>query len=173
MTKGKQEGNAQSGRQDMLRLAFIAAAYFFAHQMAFLFPDTVKVLMAVWPAGGIGLAALLLSPRRLWPKILMVLFVTGNVANFISGRPFMASAGFMMANILESMACAWLISWWCGDDVRFARVHEVLVLIAPAKGPHIKWALWQNLWVKRDKTPLDFDRRVARAKAQKPPLCSF
>jgi hypothetical protein len=36
-----------------------------------------------------------------------------------------------------------------------------------------KWALWQNLWVKRGKTPLDFDRRVARAEAQKPPLCSF
>jgi hypothetical protein len=36
-----------------------------------------------------------------------------------------------------------------------------------------KTALWQNLWVKRGKTPLDFDRRVARAEAQKPPLCSF
>jgi hypothetical protein len=37
---------------DGLRLAGIGLAYFFAHQIAFLFPNSGRVLAAVWPAGG-------------------------------------------------------------------------------------------------------------------------
>jgi PAS domain S-box-containing protein len=115
--------------QDAFRLAFVGLAYFFAHQVAFLFPDAERVLMAIWPAGGIGLAALLLNPRRLWPAISVVLFAGGNAANLLAGRPAVASAGFMIANVLESAACAWLITRWCGGNVRFDRVKDVLVLI--------------------------------------------
>jgi PAS domain S-box-containing protein len=118
--------------RDFLMLAPIALAYFAAHFIALLFPDAEKVLAAVWPPGGIGLAALLLAPRRLWPAILTTLFIAGNSANLISGRPLILSAGFMTANVLESAACAWLISRWCGDDVKFVRVKEVLALIAAA-----------------------------------------
>jgi hypothetical protein len=46
-------------------VASFALAYFLAHQFAFFFPDSEKAIMAVWPAGGIGLAAFLLSPYRL------------------------------------------------------------------------------------------------------------
>jgi hypothetical protein len=49
---------------DAFRLGVIALACFGAHQISFLFPDTAKTLMAIWPAGGIGLAALLLCPRQ-------------------------------------------------------------------------------------------------------------
>jgi integral membrane sensor domain MASE1 len=88
--------------------------------------------MAVWPAGGVGLAALLLSPRRLWPTILAALFLTGNAANLMTGRPLFNSVGFMTANVIESLACAWLMVKWGGSDISFGRVREVTALIFAA-----------------------------------------
>ena len=128
----KQSSNKLAPPQIALRLALIASAYFAAHLIALLFPDAEKVLAAVWPAGGIGLAALLLNPRHLWPAILATLFVAGNTANILSGRPLFISAGFMTANVLESLACACFMVRYCGACVRFTSVKNVLVLIAAA-----------------------------------------
>jgi len=122
----------RSRRNDAARLALIALAYFLAHKISFFFPDSAQVLMAIWPAGGVGLAALLLSPRRLWPAILVALFVAGNAANFILGRPFVSSLGFMTANVLESLSCAWCVTRWCGQDIRFTRIKEISALIFAA-----------------------------------------
>jgi PAS domain S-box-containing protein len=150
--------------QNVLRVALVALAYFVAHQIAFLFPDAEQVLMAVWPAGGIGLASLLLSPRRLWPWILVGIFLAGNSANLLAGRPLVNSVGFMTANVLESLACAWLITAWSGESVRFSRVREVVALICAATvvnactsligagtaalaGVSPFWIFWRTWWI--------------------------
>jgi integral membrane sensor domain MASE1 len=65
----------------------VALAYFLAHVLAFFFPDSEGGIMAVWPAGGIGLAALLLSPRRRWPALVLALSVSGLAADGAT-RPF-------------------------------------------------------------------------------------
>lgn len=121
-----------SRRDDALKLALIALAYFLAHKISFFFPDSAKVLMAIWPAGGVGLAALLLSPRRLWPAILVTLFAVGYSADLLAGRSAVGSLGFMTANVLESLSCAWCMTRWCGPDVRFARIREISALIFAA-----------------------------------------
>jgi hypothetical protein len=121
-----------SRRQDALKLGLIAVAYVLAHQISFWFPDTAKVLMAIWPAGGIGLAAPLLFPRRLWPAILITLFASGYSADLLAGRPALSSLGFMIANILESLACAWCLTRWGGDNLRFARTREISALFFAA-----------------------------------------
>jgi signal transduction histidine kinase/integral membrane sensor domain MASE1 len=122
----------QSRRQDILSVGLIALAYFAANEISFLYPDADRVLMTIWPAAGIGLAALLIFPRRLWPSIITAIFVAGNTANLFSGRPFVNSIGYMTANILESLGSAWLIIAWCGRDVRFTRMIEVLALLCSA-----------------------------------------
>jgi PAS domain S-box-containing protein len=88
--------------------------------------------MAIRPAGGIGLAALLLNPRRLWPAILITLFIAGNSANLIEGRHILNSLGFMTANTLESLGSAWLITLLCGEKVRFNRIRDVFALALSA-----------------------------------------
>ena len=150
--------------QNALWIAFLALAYFVAHEAALLFPDAQKVLAAVWPVGGIGLAALLLSPRRRWPLVLALLFLAGILADLLSGRSLLAGIGFMTANVTESLAGAWLISRWCGEAVRFSRVKEVLALIACATAVNACtafagagtasfissspfWNTWQTWWV--------------------------
>ena len=152
-----------SGR-DTLRIVFFALAYFLAHGVALQFPDSQKILAAIWPAGGVGLAALLLSPRRRWPLILLALFIAGNSANLLGGRPVLASVGFMFANLAESLLCASLISYYCGASVRFSRTREVLALIVCAgavnavtamlgagaavlTGGTPYWMAWRTWWV--------------------------
>jgi len=118
--------------ENRIRLLTVALAYFFAHQLAFLFPDSAGMLVAIWPAGGIGLAALLLNPRSLWPTILGVMFFAGVAANLLSGRPGLACGGFMLANVAESAACAWLITRLCGNRITFRSVNEIVALIVAA-----------------------------------------
>jgi integral membrane sensor domain MASE1 len=78
------------GGQETLWLAFIAVAYFLAQELVFLSPNVQKVVAAVWPASGIGLAALLLSPRRRWPAIVPILFLAGSFANVLAGKSLAA-----------------------------------------------------------------------------------
>ncbi|MEI6438413.1 MAG: MASE1 domain-containing protein [Candidatus Omnitrophota bacterium] len=126
------QGSGTFDLKDVLRVAVIALAYFLTLFLSFLFPDTKKVFMTIWPAGGVGLAAFLLSPRRLWPMIAFMIFMAGNTANFLQYRPLFNSLGFMVANVLESLGCAWLISRVCGPGVTFNRVRDILALLAGA-----------------------------------------
>jgi len=119
-------------RQDALKIFPFILAYFLALFISFLFPDAENILMAVCPAGGVGLAALLLNPRRLWSIIIGALFVAGIAANLIISRPLFASLGFMTTDVLESLGCAWLLMRICGDQVNFSRVRGVLALLLAA-----------------------------------------
>jgi PAS domain S-box-containing protein len=160
-----QQGNHGSPTfwRDTLTVLFIALAYFAAHELAFRFPDAGQALMAVWPAGGIGLAALLLNRRQLWPAIITALFVAGSAASLLAGRPLFSSIGFMTANVLESLACAWVILLWRGEGIRFFRVKEIGVLIFVAFAVNAVtaligagaasltdgtpfWGFWQTWW---------------------------
>ena len=161
------QGNAIGrlfSRNDALIVAVTALAYFLAHHLAFLFPDSKQVFMAIWPAGGIGLAALLLSPKRLWPAILAGLFVAGNTANLLTHRPLLNSLGFMTANVIESFSCAWFITRTCGTGIRFSRIKEITALIvamvfinaataligasvATAISGDSFWGFWRTWWI--------------------------
>ena len=118
-------------KQDAIFISAVGIAYFLAYQIAFLLPDTQKVLMQVWPASGIGLGALLLSRRRLWPAILATLVLSGSVANLLDCRPPLACLGYMSSNIIESLGSALLMIRLCGGDpIRFTRVKELPSLLS-------------------------------------------
>jgi len=156
--------NDHFSMHDCLIIFTIAVSYFFAHQISFLYPDSAKVLMAIWPAAGIGLASLLLTPRYLWPAIIAALFVAGNTANLLDGRPLLNSVGFMTANVFESWLSAWMITEWCGKNITFTRVKEIISLVyaavfvnaltasigaGTAALTHIDtfWNFWKTWWV--------------------------
>ncbi|MCX6546296.1 MAG: MASE1 domain-containing protein [Acidobacteria bacterium] len=125
--------SARSTPRIAVRVAIVALAYFASREFAFLFPASHQILMAIWPPSGVALAAFLLSPRYLWPVVAGALVVGGTAADVLaSGRPLLSTAGFLGASLVESLGCAWLIERWCGSRVRFARVREILALVAGA-----------------------------------------
>jgi len=148
----------------VLLAAAIALVYCLAQELAYVLPGSQRVLAAVWPAGGIGLAALLLTRRRLWPWILAAIFLAGTVSGLLSGRAVAASAALMAANIVESVACAWAISRLCRGEARFVRVREIVALgfaatlvnactallgagAARLVSSAAYWDLWRTWWI--------------------------
>ncbi|MBL0161143.1 MAG: PAS domain S-box protein [Bryobacterales bacterium] len=129
---GRDRQVPSSARRDVLRVAGFGLAYFVFHSAALLAPDSGRVLATIWPAGGVSLAALLLSRRGLWPAMLAVFFAAGTISSVVMGRTIGSGAGFMIANVVESAACAWVITRVCGEGVRFVRVREVLALAIAA-----------------------------------------
>jgi PAS domain S-box-containing protein len=114
-----------------LSIVFVyALAYFLAHKIALFFPDSKNVIMIVWPAAGIGLAAFLLNPRRLWPALTIAFYLTGFFANiFFSNGSIIGGLGTMTGSMVQSIGCAWFILYIVRDFQNFTQVKEVLALL--------------------------------------------
>jgi two-component system, cell cycle sensor histidine kinase and response regulator CckA len=119
-------------KQDMPRVIAIGVAYFLAVRLSYLFPDSSHVMAVIWPASGISLAALLLSPKRKWPLLLAVIGAVDFLGKISLGRSIPVSAGYMLANVMESVLSAWFISRWFASPVRFSRAAELMALLGAA-----------------------------------------
>jgi integral membrane sensor domain MASE1 len=111
-------------------VALLALAYLAAHNLAYQFLVPTGVLAAIWPAAGLALAVLLLTPRQWWPSMLAVINLA---ASMTAGRTFAVSAGFVVTHFFETLLGAWLLTRQLGRrHVTFERVGDVLSLIAVA-----------------------------------------
>jgi signal transduction histidine kinase/integral membrane sensor domain MASE1 len=111
-----------------LRFAFIGAVYFAAHLLGLISHGPGILFTVVWPASGVGVAALLLSPRRQWTAVAGVLYAAGLCADHAVHRDAPAGWVFMVANVLESVLAAWFIERIGRGKVTFDKVREVLAL---------------------------------------------
>jgi PAS domain S-box-containing protein len=119
-------------RRERLRLAGWALAYLAAYVIGVAFADPVRRVAAIWPASGVGVAALLSMPRRRWPLTLAVLGGVGFVTNVFLQHALAMSAGFLVANVAELLVGAWLVTRLCPREVTFRHVDEVLALTGAA-----------------------------------------
>ena len=131
--RGERSFASPLSKRDFLTLAGMVLAYFLAHQLAFFFPGSEKILKVIWPASGIGLAAFLYCPRRFWGALVAALFAAGFTADVLLGHcAWRPSLGYMAGNMTESVGCAWLILRLSGGFSNFNRLREILILIACA-----------------------------------------
>jgi PAS domain S-box-containing protein len=117
---------------DVLRLCIIGLTWGTAYQVSLSFPDLAGVIGMVWPASGIALAAMLVSPARLRPAILTVIGVTSITCGLVRGSPISSIIGFAIGNVAEPALCTWLMIRMCGPRITFSRVVEVLALLVVA-----------------------------------------
>lgn len=90
----------------------------------------------LWAPSGLILAVLLLTERSNWSKFVSVaLLVDIGVNNTIYGFSLPASGVVALGNILEAVAGATLVRWWCGEPFRFNGVREVLAILLLAAVP--------------------------------------
>ena len=106
--------------------------YLAAAQLGLTFVDPTGGVAAVWPAAGVALAAFLLSPSRDLPWLAGVVLLVNVIANLGHGNPWAVSVGFGLANLLETVACTWLLGRVVGRPIALTRLREAVGLFAIA-----------------------------------------
>ena len=107
-----------------MAVAAVAAAYFGASQLGF--PLSVNdSVFTIWPASGIGLAALLIGGVWLWPALLIGEFAT----RLAHGTAAPVSLALGVGDMLESLVAVMLLAR-VGFDRRLNRTRDVLALFA-------------------------------------------
>jgi PAS domain S-box-containing protein len=119
---------AERRRREIRGLVGWGLAYVVAHVVGVALTDPERRVAAIWPASGIGLAALLSTRRRRWPVVLAVIGGVALLINVILEHTFAMSLGFLVANTAEFALGAWIVTRACRRDVTFMRVDEVLAL---------------------------------------------
>lgn len=121
-----------------------------------------RTFSTFWPPAGLFFAMLLISRRRDWP-VLILAAVAGNVASdLMHGRLLLMSLGFSIANSLEAVAGATLVSSLIGPRPRLDTLRHVMVftvagaICAPIVGATagtsvvmlgVAGASWWTTWV--------------------------
>jgi PAS domain S-box-containing protein len=109
----------------VVRLATMGVAYFAALRLGLFFVAEPEGIASIWPASGLALAFLLLGPRSEWAEVLGVIFFTNIAGNLSSGNSLPVSIGYAMANTLEPMLGAWVLTRVCGKNISFHRTREI------------------------------------------------
>jgi PAS domain S-box-containing protein len=136
----KQDRSVETGWKGIVRpsavlgLVAFALVYWLATRLSFYFVVQPASLAGIWPASGIGLAALLLSERRHWGGLLGVIFAVNVISNLSSGNSLPVCAAFAFANTLEPALGAWVFTRWQRDRITFSHLRDVYGLVIVAVG---------------------------------------
>ncbi|HVY32451.1 MAG TPA: ATP-binding protein [Polyangiaceae bacterium] len=118
-------------------LAGAALAYAVAYHLGLLFIDPTTRTSTVWPASGVALAALLLTPKERKLQLYATLALTGLVSNMLAFgslhtlRDAAAGIGALAGNLLELFLAGWLLER-VTERATFERVREVTALVCAA-----------------------------------------
>lgn len=74
-----------------------------------------------WPATGVAVGALLVSPRRSWPAILTLVVAAQVTQDISQGYAVLPVAGWAAANVVGHLGTAWLIERWQATSLADAR----------------------------------------------------
>jgi PAS domain S-box-containing protein len=105
----------------------LAVVYLGAGQLGSRFAIVHGVVSPVWPASGLGVAALWMLGVSRWPG----LFLGAYLANLLSGASPLASLGFSAGNTLEAVLAVLLLRR-LGFSEALERVQDVVALIVGA-----------------------------------------
>ena len=120
----------QSWRHWVPRLGIFAFLYWLTAKASFAIQ--VDGIVTIWIAGGVALAALVLSKASERPLIVATIFFTNLISNLLSGYSLEVSTGLGTANTLESAIGAWFILRWGGEKINFRRLADTVALILVA-----------------------------------------
>jgi serine phosphatase RsbU (regulator of sigma subunit)/integral membrane sensor domain MASE1 len=90
-------------------LALVALGYATGSLTAFLLFEASETGPALFASAGVTLAALVLSPARHWPWILLTVALTETAIDLAQGIPLPQVAGFVLANTAEPLVGALLL----------------------------------------------------------------
>ena len=99
---------------DRVLVGTLVVAAFLAGAGALAVGQATGSTAAWWPAAGIGVVAVLLTPRRHWPVVLGLLVLAYALANFTADRSVLVSSLLGLADLSETIIVAVLITRYVG-----------------------------------------------------------
>ena len=112
-----------------MRLVLTAVLYFLAARLGLAFVLMPEGVAPVWPAGGVFLAALLMTPRSRWGLFTATLFAVDLAGELLAGIPAILSLIFSVTIAGQAILSAWLIQRFGRVAPTLGTVREVLVLV--------------------------------------------
>ena len=100
-------------------------AFYAAAAGALAMTQGANGIAAFWPANGVLLAALLIAPRRDWPRYVVAATVASLIANLQIGTGTIAASGYTAANIGEALVARVLAGSHRDDLPSFVAVQGV------------------------------------------------
>ena len=126
------QGETTRFSNTMLILAFVAV-YFVLLILGYKFQFGTAVnesVSALWPAGGLFIGVLLVSPLRYWYPIILLSMVCETVLILmLKSQDLYAGMLFGLIHVLEAVIGAGIVRWYCGAIPELGKVKHVLILI--------------------------------------------
>jgi integral membrane sensor domain MASE1/two-component sensor histidine kinase len=136
-TTGQQTSD---GQRQALQFAVVALSYFVVAKLGLQLASVQPNATPIWPATGIGMAAVLLWGHRISPAI----FIAAFVVNQLTAGSIFTSLGIAAGNSLEAVVAGYLVRRWAGGQgvfdsasgvARFAVIAIVSTAISATIGP--------------------------------------
>lgn len=127
----------KAGYPRAITLLLVAASYAAGSALAYGLIHLSSAGAVFFPAAGVSLAALVLSPRSHWPAIALTVATTELLIDLAQDHSWQAATGFAAANTLEPLVGAALLvrAAGAGLDLRRARDLGMFVVFAVVIGP--------------------------------------
>jgi signal transduction histidine kinase len=112
----------------LVEIAGLAIIYHLAARVGLQMAYVQQNTSPVWPPSGIALAALLIFGIQDWPGITLGVVI----GSLLTGAPLGLSLGFGVANTLEALIGAVILTRWIGFDLGINRIRDVSGLVFAA-----------------------------------------
>ena len=110
----------------LIEIIVLAVVYHLAARVGLQMAYVQQNTSPVWPPSGIALAALLIFGIRDWPGITLGVVI----GSLLTGAPPGLALGFGIANTLEALIGASILSRWLRFDRGINRVRDVVGLVS-------------------------------------------
>src|ERR1039458_9934668 len=150
-------------RDSLRRALIVGVVYATFAELSFLLSHSLSLGVSVFPAAGVSVVGLLLSPRRAWPVMLAAVFLAEAALDTAHHAGIVVTVGFALANTLEPFLSASLVLRIGGEPFSLQRLRSVTTLAGVAitmpmlsgliagaavslAGTGVFWEKWRLWW---------------------------
>ncbi|MET0657578.1 MAG: MASE1 domain-containing protein [Steroidobacteraceae bacterium] len=118
-----------SSPHPLVAAALLALCYYGGVYVGFAVTAAHSAVSLLWPTNAMVLAALLLSPTRIWPLLVAAVFPAHLLAEMSVDVPLAMVLCWYVSNMCEALIGAWCIRRWLGCAPRFRSFREFVIFL--------------------------------------------
>lgn len=116
-------------QRTILKGLLVFAGYYLGAQLGIALTFASHPVSVMWPTNVVVLAALLLSPLRVWPFLILCALPAHLIVELHSGIPIRMVLCWFVSNVSEALIGAASILFLLGPPPRYNRIHDMVVVL--------------------------------------------